>query len=186
MKKIFLYILLFLSLSVNLFYLNIKLNDKRHKDELLSLFEVKNISYQEGFIDLNKKITDKKLQKSFYVIQIWDTTFLEFGEKIPYILNADSICKNTKNVQCFLLSSMYDESIEKCLEERNIHFNNFSLINDMGDYISGVCHLKKRKEKPSCATLIIKQQGDILYYNDKPINHLDKDSIFLNILHSLK
>ena len=56
----------------------------------------------------------------------------------------------------------------------------------MGDYISGVCHLKNRKEKPSCATLIIKQQGDILYYNDKPINHLDKDSIFLNILHSLK
>lgn len=186
MKKKLLYLLLILSLGVNLFYLNIKLNDKKHKDELFSLFEVKNISYQDGFIELNEKIIDKKLQKPYYIIQIWDTTFLEFEGKIPFLLNADSICKNTNNVQCFLISSMYNKSIEKCMKERNIHFNNFSVINDMGDYISGVCKLKGRKGKPGSATLIIKQQGDILYYNDKPIHHLDKDSTFLNILHSLK
>lgn len=167
-------------------YLFYKLEQRKHKDEFFSLFEVKNISYNEGFIELNEKITEKKLQKPYYIIQIWDTTFLEFGKKIPYLLKVDSLCKNTPSTQCFLISAMHGKSIDKCIKERNIHFKNFSLINNMGDYISGVCNTKGRKTKPDCATLIIKQQGDVLFYKDKSIHHLDKDSTFLSILHSLK
>lgn len=185
MKKKALYIVLIISLIINLTYLLYRINQKNRKDEFFSIFNVTNISYPDGFAKLNKEIINKNLQKPNYVIQIWDTLYLEFDKKIPYLLNADSICKNTDKVQCFLISSMYDESIQKCIKERNIHFNNFILINNMEDYISGICIAKGRKTKPTCATIIVKYQGDILFYEDKPIKHLDKDSKFLKILDSL-
>jgi hypothetical protein len=163
----------------------IKLNDKKHKDEFFSLFEVNNTSYQAGFVELNEKIIDKSIEKQFYLIQIWDTTFLEFNKKIPHLLNVDSICKNKNNFKCLLISAMSDETINKCLKERNVHFKNFLLLNNMGNYISGICNVKERKTKPDCATLIINRQGDILYYTDKTIHHIDKDSTFLNTLNSI-
>ena len=69
MKKKLFYIFLTLSLCLNVLYLNIKLNDKKHKEEFFSLFEVKNISYSNGFFELKKIIKNKKLEKPHYIIK---------------------------------------------------------------------------------------------------------------------
>ena len=185
-KTLIIVIILALSLVANFICLKIKLNERKNKEEFFSLFEINSTSYKDGCMELNEKIVEKNLQKPYYIIQIWDTQFLEFNKKIPYLVNVDSLCKANGKVRGILVSAMCDETINKCLKERNIKFNNFTIINNMGNYISGICNLKHRKTKPDCATLIIKQNGAILYYNSKMINHLSKDTTFLNILNSLK
>jgi hypothetical protein len=186
-KKTIIVIVIFaLSLVSNLLYLKIKLNERKDREEFFTLFEINNTNYKDGFIELNQKIREKSLQKPYYIIQIWDTRFLEFNKKIPYLINVDSICKVNKNIQGILISAMRDESINKCLKEQNIQFKNFVIINNMENYISGICNLKHRKTKPDCATIVVKQNGDILYYNSKIINHVSNDTSFLNLLTTLK
>lgn len=185
MKKIIFYFTFLISILINAFYINYLVEQKKHKDEFFSLFKVNKTSYNDGFIQLKEKLNNKK---PFHLIHIWDTVYLEFGDKIPYTLSIDSLFKkhSFKKIDCTLMSSMSDETIGICLKSRNIHFSNLVVINEMEDYISGVCNHYGRKSKPTAATLLINQNGGILYYTDKIKYTLDKDTQLLKILDSLK
>lgn len=188
MKKYLFIGLLILSVSANIIYFNYLFEQKKHTDEFFSLFKVNEISYQDGFLQLEGELNSINNKKPYHLIHIWDTTGLEFGYKIPYILNADStfITNPFKKIDCILMSSMSNETIEICLKSRKIHFNSLIIMNEMEEYISGVCNQKGRKTKPIAATLLINQKGDILYYNDKLKYTLEKDAQLLEIINSLK
>lgn len=188
MKKIIFYFLFLVSVLINAFYVNYLVDQKKHKEEFFSLFKVKNISYQDGFLRVKEKLNPPNNKNAYHLIHIWDTVYLEFGDKIPYILNLDSMFKSQqfKKIDCLLISSMSNETIEICLNSRKIHFKALNVMNDMENYVSGVCNQIGRKTKPTAATLLINQKGDILYYTDKIKYTLDKDTQLLKIMRSLQ
>lgn len=184
MKTKYIGALLILSLSFNFYYLYRKQKEAKHKEDFLSVFEIKAISYTEGFDHLHQAI-DPSRQKRFYLIQVWDTLFLDSDNTLPFLFNADSLCGENTNVQGLLISSLSDDAIYKCMSERNLHFRNFVLINHMDDYISGVCNLKGLKDKPRNASLLINEKGDVLFFKSKRNTYLSKDSAFVTLFHSL-
>jgi hypothetical protein len=186
MKKFIFYFLFSGSLFLNIVWIVYAYEQKKHTDEFFSLFKVKNISYERGFLDFKEK-TNRLVNKPFHLIHIWDTVGLEFNTKIPYItqLNSHFNVHNFKQIDCILISSMSDKTIKTCINSRGLKLNDLLIINDMEDYISGVCTKKGRKSKPSAATLLINNRGDIIYYNDKITIPLDRDTVLLNTLSSL-
>lgn len=188
MKNAIFWILFIISFLTNVIYAFHLWENKKHTDEFFLLFTVKKISYSDGYFDFKENLKSINDKKPYHLIHIWDTTGLEFGTKIPHIIAIDSIFnyKKSAKINCILMSSMCDETIEKCLTARKMHFKSFTIMNSMENFISGVCNRYKRKSKPSSATLLVNQKGDILYYNDKLIYTLDKDTILLNALNSIK
>jgi len=69
----------------------------------------------------------------------------DINKKLPCLLYVDSICKSNSNISGILMSTMFDETNNKFLKDRDIQFENFIMINDMGNYISGICNLKEQK-----------------------------------------
>ncbi len=188
MKNTIIWILFIISFLTNVVYAFHLWENKKHTDEFFSLFTVKKTSYSDGFLDFKENLNSMNNKKPYHLIHIWDTTGLEFDTKIPYIIAIDSIFNSKKStkINCILMSSMCDETIENCLNTRKIHFKSFIMMNSMENFISGVCNQYKRKSKPSSATLLINQKGDILYYNDKLIYTLDKDTVLQNALKSIR
>lgn len=184
MKKFIFFFLIVISISCNILYFIKKWEEKKHKDEFFSLFTVKQISYEEGFNTLRSQLNLLHVDKHYHLIHIWDTTFLEDDFKVNYIKNLDNSL-NKNDVSLILMSSMTNNSIESCLNTRNIKFKKVIVLNEMEDFISGLCNLRKRQRKPSSATILINSSGKILYYNDKLLVPIHKDSVLLNIVSSI-
>jgi hypothetical protein len=186
MKKIF-WIIFISSLTINIAYITFLFKQKNHREELISLFEIKKINYSDGFYNLNEKLKNTNNEKPYHLIHIWDTVFAECGDSVPYNLQLDSLFKTNqfKAVDCILMSVMRGETIESFLNTRKINLNNIMILNEMDDFISGVCNKRKEKRKIRSVNLLINEHGDILYYNDKIKNPLDQDTLLLQTLNSL-
>jgi hypothetical protein len=186
MRKIAFILIFFLSIIANAFFVYDKIEKNKQKEEFFSLFKLKNITYNEGLKQLEQKINLPK--KDYRFIHMWDTTFVEFGMTIPYILQIDSFFRtnNLKNIECVLVSSMREKTINQFLTSHNIKLTNTIIINDMDDFVSGISNKQKRKSKVREANLLIDRRGNFLYYNDKIINTFSKDSVLLNMIYHLK
>ncbi len=179
--------LFLVSLTINIVYLYFSIEQKKHQNEFRSLFEIKDISYGDGLSSLHKRLKNVGNQKSYHLIHIWDTFLTDPNKEIPYLSQLDGFFKYnpSKPVDCILMSAMCDKSIAGFLDPRNIKFRNAIQLNDMDDYISGVCNKKNYKTKKRAVNLLINKQGDILYYNDKIKGPLDQDTLLLQTLNSL-
>ncbi len=186
-KKLF-YSILFASVFINIIYIYNLVQEKKHKNEFYTLFKINNKSYAEGLISLKERLNSSNNKSKYHLIHIWDTFLIEPNKKIQYFSQLDSFFKYnpSKQVDCILMSVMRNESIRSFLNPRNIKFQNVRQLNDMDDYVSAICNKRKEKTKIRSVNLLINEQGDVLYYDDKIEYLLNRDTALLKILNSLK
>jgi hypothetical protein len=188
MKRIIFYTVFFTSVLINILYFYYIVDQKKHKDEFYSVFKIKKTNYDEGFLEFKEKLNAINNKTPYHLIHVWDTFLVDPTKSIPYFLEIDSFLKYnpSKTMDCILMSSMRGETIEGYLKSRKIKFTNVTLMNDMDNFVSGLCNKKNEKTKIHSANLLINEKGDILYYNDKIKCPLGEDSLFLKIFYSLK
>lgn len=186
-KKLF-YAILFVSVVINTIYIYYLVQEKKHKNEFYTLFKVNNISYEDGLTELKERLNSSNNKSKYHLIHIWDTFLNDPSKKIKYFSQLDSFFKYnpSKEVDCILMSVMQNKSISSFLNARNIKFENLKQINDMDNYVSAICNKRQEKRKIRSVNLLINEQGNILYYNDKLKGTLIEDTSLLNTLNSLK
>lgn len=166
MKKTLL-ILFTISIMFNLFYLAKSFLANKHENEIRSLYIVKPISKSDGLNNLKQQLSNlnPNLLHKNYFIQIWDTIRCS-ENSINYMLQLDSIALNISNNNlCFLfISEMENNHINNYINNHNIKFKKFILLNNVGDFISSIYFQKNQKFKKSSSQFIINKDGDITYY----------------------
>lgn len=185
MKKSIFYITFVCSLLFNIVYFSYLYEQKKHNDEFSSIYKIKNTSYGEGLVEFKEKLNSKT---PYHLIHVWDTFLVEPTKSVPYFLQIDSFLRlnSLKNIDCILMSSMREETITGYFKSRRIKFTNITLMNDMDNFVSGICNKKHEKNKIHSVNLLINEHGDILYYNDKINTSLKNDTILLKSINSLK
>ncbi len=184
MKKILFWVIFAVSILINTIYFNYWYKQKIHNDEFSSIYKIKNTSYGEGLREFKEKLNNKT---PYHLIHVWDTFLLDPTKSVPYFLQIDSFLRSnsSKTVDCVLMSSMREETITDYFKSRGIKFTNLILMNDMDNFVSGICNKKNEKNKIHSVNLLINDQGDLLYYNDKINTSLNHDTLLLKTINSL-
>jgi len=111
----------------------------------------------------NKIFLEKKITSKFYYINVWNTMCIPCIKELRPL---DSLSEKYKDdISFILVSDDTEEKVSGFLKRKNIVLKNVTLINDMNDFISGVCNLKNNPNKEYPMNIIINDSGQVVYFS---------------------
>src|SRR6187402_395814 len=157
-----------LSLSLNAYLIY---DDVRHSysQELMRSvnrsmgLEVNKTKWSEGLKLFQTKLKEKNgalAGKKYYYINIWTASCKPCIREMPWL---DSIAGSLKkDVGYIYLTDMTTEAASNVIKNRNFHLKNFVFLNDMNDFVSGICNERNTRNKVYPMVLILSNKGEVL------------------------
>ena len=153
--KLLVKILLIISLGLNVYFVwdtkRIR-NNRIWGESFMKAFgsgEINKTTWTKGFESFITKLKqkDQKLaNKKYFYINTWATFCSPCIKEMPFL---DSLAGTLRNdVAYVFVSEISDESATSCIKRHKYNIKNFIFLNDMGDFISGICNEKGTKTKP--------------------------------------
>lgn len=202
--------LLIISVGVNIFYLNRKIQRHNKWREEKKLRVYKKISYEKGneyfFNNIKKSYPDIKISNKDVIVYRWDSIHYDFiyREQLKALDSLAAIFGKHK-LEFFLVTEMEEAASKSFLKRNGDDFKNLKMLFGMDDFISGLHNIKglrliiptitnpkllKLKDsslyrmKQLSFYAIIDSERRVLYTNEGR-GSLQRDTIFLNKIKSL-
>ncbi len=128
--------------------------------------DVNKTSWEKGLESFMTKLNNKDtsvFNKKYYYVNIWTNWCIPCINEMPWL---DSLAGTlNKDVGYIFVTDIGDELSKGCIEKRNYNLKNFIFLNDMNDFISGICNERNTKTKVYPMVLIFDQNGKIYHYS---------------------
>lgn len=155
--------------------------------------ELTAVTWKEGYKSFTQKLKvehPELLKKKYFYINIWTNWCGPCVKEMPWL---DSLAGDLKkDVAYIFVSDLTEKSATECIKRKKYQIKNFIYLNDMGDFVSGICNEQNIKNKSYPMTLILNNKGELLHYSTGAyknkqeatelstlINKLDDDSRFV-------
>lgn len=123
-------------------------------------------------------------EKKYYYINIWTSWCKPCIKEMPWL---DSISTNLrKDVGYVFLTDLNNELANKVIDRNNYHFKNFILLNDMNDFVSGICNEQGIKTKTYPMVLILSNTGEVLHYSIGAYSNKREAADFADLINNLQ
>lgn len=128
--------------------------------------DVNKTSWKKGLESFMTKLNNKDtavVNKKYYYVNIWTNWCIPCINEMPWL---DSLAGTlNKDVGYIFVSDISDELSKSCIKKRNYNLKNFIFLNDMNDFVSGICNERNTKTKVYPMELIFDQNGKIYHYS---------------------
>ncbi len=147
---------------------------------------IEKTTWSEGLKSFVSKLKakDKNIaNRKYYYVNIWTTWCMPCVKEIPWL---DSLAGTlNKDVGYVFVSDQTDKVIMDCLKRKKFDVKNFVFLNDMNDFVSGICNERKITTKSYPMVLIMDDKGKILYYENGAYENLKDASEFCELIQKL-
>jgi hypothetical protein len=154
------------------------------------LLDIKQVDQETGLKNFKEQLEDVNpsvyLNKSYFLIQTWDSITFQFEGKNIYMKMLDSIAENYKNgsLGFLFVTEMGQDAVDAYQKNHNFYFKHFTFVPGANDFISSIFVQKKLKFKKNPAQFIINKEGEILYYKTTSYADIMTDNILINNLNN--
>jgi thiol-disulfide isomerase/thioredoxin len=165
--KIFIRILLCISVGFNIFFIwaMLRIQNNKSQSEIFG-GAVNETTWMEGlesFIAKVKKEDKYGANKKYYYVNVWTTWCFPCIREMPLL---DSLAGTlNKDIGYIFVSDQKDKVITDFLSRKKINVKNFIFLNDMNDFVSGICNEMRVRNKVYPMTIILDQKGKIFHYS---------------------
>jgi thiol-disulfide isomerase/thioredoxin len=165
--KLFKKILLAVSIGFNVFFVwaVIRIHNNKVKSEEFGGV-INHTTWTRGLESFVTKLKEKDeslANKKYYFINVWVTWCIPCVIEIPRL---DSLAGTlNKDVAYVFVSDQTDKIISDCIKRKKYNINNFVFINDMNDFVSGICNERTVTEKSYPINLIADNKGNIYFFS---------------------
>ena len=122
--------------------------------------------------------------KKYYYVNIWTTWCGPCVKEIPWL---DSLAGTlNKDVGYIFVSDQTDKVITDCIKRKKFIVKNFIFMNDMNDFVSGICNESKIRSKSYPMVLIMDNKGKILHYENGAYENLKEAAEFVDLINKLE
>lgn len=146
-------------------WLTIRIRNNRIQSEAFSK-SINNTTWIKGFEEFVSKLNEKDrsfVNKKYYFVNVWATWCVPCIKEIPRL---DSLAGTlNKDIAYIFVSDQTDNVINDCIKKKKYDLNNFVFINDLNDFVSGICNEYKLTTKSYPINLIIDNKGNIYHYS---------------------
>lgn len=147
----------------------IKIQDNEIQSEAINKAfggDVNKTTWKKGLDSFVTKLNEKDTtfaNKKYYYVNIWTNWCIPCINEMPWL---DSLAGTlSKDVGYIFVSDISDEVSRNCLKKRNYILKNFIFLNDMNDFVSGICNERGTRTKVYPMALIFDQKGEIYHYS---------------------
>jgi thiol-disulfide isomerase/thioredoxin len=144
-------------------------------------------TWSEGLKSFVSKLREKNknvANKKYYYVNIWTTWCMPCVKEIPWL---DSIAGTLKkDVGYIFVSDQTDNVITDCLKRKKFDVKNFVFLNDMNDFVSGICNERKITTKSYPMVLIMDNQGKIIHYDNGAYGNVKEAAEFIDLINKLE
>lgn len=121
--------------------------------------------------------------KKYYYINIWTSWCAPCIQEMPWL---DSIAGNLrKDVGYIFISDISDTVADKVIKRKKYKIENFILLNDMNDFVSGICNEQGITNKAYPMVLIMSNKGEVLHYSIGAYANKKESSRFADLINKL-
>lgn len=149
--------------------------------------EIDKTTWAEGLKSFVSKLKakDKKVgNKKYYYVNIWTTWCGPCVKEIPWL---DSLAGTlNKDVGYVFVSDQTDKVITDCLKRKKFDVKNFIFLNDMNDFVSGICNERKIRTKSYPMVLLLDNKGKILHYSNGAYEDIKEAKEFVDMISKLE
>ena len=128
--------------------------------------EINKTTSTKGFESFITKLKEKDTtcaNKKYYYVNVWTNWCSPCIKEMPLL---DSLAGTlNKDVGYIFVSHISDEAANNCIKRNNYYFKKFIFLNDMNDFVSGICNELIIKTKVYPMVLILDQKGKIFHYS---------------------
>jgi len=182
---------LLLSMSCNIFLIIDEIRFKKKKDFFSTINkaitgELNTTTWKKGFNILTQKlkgIDANLLRRKYYYINIWTNWCIPCIKEMPWL---DSLAGTLhKDVGYIFISDISEELAKSALKRKNFNLKNFLFLNDMNDFVSGICNERGIKNKVYPMVLIVDVEGKIFHYSTGAYENPKEAKEFADIINKL-
>jgi thiol-disulfide isomerase/thioredoxin len=160
-------IVLFLSVGFNVFSIWAVIRIRNNKIQSEAFGSVINkTTWANGLELFRTKLKEKDkscANKKYYYVNIWTNWCAPCIKEMPCL---DSLAGTLRtDIGYIFVSDISEDIANSCIKKKNYHLKNFIFLNDMNDFISGICNEIKIKSKSYPMVLILDQEGEIYHYS---------------------
>jgi len=184
-------ILLFLSLLLNVYLIvdDIRFTQEQEFHKLVDKsmgMGINKTKWTQSIKIFKEKLKEEHpllSEKKYYYINIWTSWCKPCIKEMPWL---DSISTSLrKDVSYVFMTDLNNEVANKVIERNNYHFKNFVLLNDMNDFVSGICNEQGIKTKVYPMVLILSNKGEVLHYSTGAYSNKHEASAFAELITKL-
>ena len=181
---------LLLSVALNAYFIFDEIRVRRNREfgnALNSAMggELSKATWNQGMEIFTNKIKNKKalLSKKYYYINVWTNWCAPCIKEMPWL---DSLAGTlNKDVGYIFVSDISDKAATDCMKRKNYNLKNFTFLNDMSDFVSGICNEQRIKNKVYPMVLILDQKGKIHHYSTGAYENAKEAQEFVDIINKL-
>jgi thiol-disulfide isomerase/thioredoxin len=145
------------------------------------------ITWSEGlksFVSRLKAKDKTVARKKYYYVNVWATWCGPCVKEIPWLDSLAGTLK--KDVGYVFVSDQSDKGVTDFIKRKKYNVKNFVFLNDMNDFVSGICNEKKITSKSYPMVLIIDNKGKILHYSDGAYGDVKEAKEFVDMINKLE
>lgn len=135
------------------------------------------------FIKLKEKDKSIAAKKYFYV-NIWTNWCKPCIKEMPWL---DSLAGTfNKDVGYIFVSDISESLADSCIKRNRYNLKNFIFLNDMNDFVSGICNERGTRTKVYPMVLILGNKGKILHYTVGAYGNRNEAMEFVELIQKLE
>lgn len=161
--------------------------DKKDFTNQASIYLLNDTTLNVGFEKLICAVKYKNsnfVQNKYYYTNIWSIACEPCVDEIPLL---DKIVMPfNKSLNCLMVSPYSDKAVNNFLLKRQIQMQNFTFINGMIDFISGVYNEINMKKQSFPLHVVLDQNGMCLAYLHGAFHDIESATPLTNYLNQLK
>ena len=138
----------------------------------------------KGFTNELHKQNPKLLQNNYFYLNIWAIICKPCIDEIPFIDNLPE--KFNKSLTCVMVSAYSNGAVNNFIKNKNVIMNNFTFINEMIDFISGIYNEIEVKSQSFPLHVILDKKGNCLAYLFGTIHDENSAAPLINFINSLE
>lgn len=149
--------------------------------------EVNKTQWPQGLKMFQTKLKEKNkalVGKKYYYINIWTASCKPCIREMPWL---DSIAGTlNKDVGYIFLTDMNNEVATNIIKNKNYDLKKFILLNDMNDFVSGICNERKTRNKVYPMALILSNKGEVLHFSTGAYSNKREAAGFAELINKLE
>lgn len=186
--KYILGICLLLSLSLNVYLIvdDIRITQSQEFGQLVNKsmgIGISKTKWTQSLKIFQTKLTEEHkpmLGKKYYYINIWTSWCAPCIREMPWL---DSLAGNLrKDVGYVFVTELSDVVANKVIHGKNYNLKNFIFLNEMNDFVSGICNEQGIKNKVYPMVLILSNKGKVLHYSVGAYSNKNEASGFADLI----